>query len=139
MQKWSNLRISNYIQFPSFYWFFLSFIIGQIRMFRRIGGSGEGSWSHPGALRLPARQCAQQSDPMFCWNGTIPENCVVCQKGEFIFWIYSDIPMYILGKNELQSLNLYIGKIELCNLWTYSILEKKSLQSWNLVSYQTFL
>ena len=64
---------------------FFSFIIGQIRMFRRTGRSGESSRPHSGALRLSARQCAQQSDPMFCRNWAIPENCVVCQKGEFFF------------------------------------------------------
>ena len=44
------------------------------------------------------------------------QKIVLYAKKVRCFNIYSDIPMYILGKKKLQSLNLYIGKIELCNL-----------------------
>ena len=62
---------------------------------------------------------------MFCRNWTIPENCVVCQKGEFflkfililqcIYWRKKEEMatlefICILEKTNLQSLNLYIGK-----------------------------
>lgn len=42
---------------------------------------GKVSGSHSGSQRLPQSQRTQQSHPVLCWDGTVPEDCPLCQEG----------------------------------------------------------
>lgn len=51
------------------------------RMLRRAGGPREGSGSHLGPQCLLESQCPQQSNPVFCRDRSVPQDCTVCQEG----------------------------------------------------------
>ena len=65
-----------------------------------------------------------------------PNRKLCCIPKRWFFHIYSDIPMYILEKKKLQSLNFYIGKSNFAIFELKVHWKKKSLQSWNLASFR---